>query len=368
MNRFSKIRYDSGFTLIELLIAIAVSGIVLAGLVQVFSTTNSSYTKQDEMATLQQNLRTAKMTLDRDIRMAGSGFGTEFYYLGTLLSPLEFTNGGGSNGSDTLTIRYVNYDDNCYGVLPQLTVTNNLPPLGVTPPFTVEGDLSSWKPTAATTTCNTEFPFLAVYTRTPPLPTAAPYIGADVTNLISDVFMVTNINTPILECNDDWRTVFQQRQNVDLARFQPADVLQNRNVPRIGSINKINFFSATQLVTITYSLSPDRVLIRNEQPANIVGAIAEGIEDLQFAFWIDTNGDGVVDNTEWVNNQNLIDSRTYQIRLVRVSILGRSSRPLSGQKEITWPTKPLIEDHDVGTDSKYLRQLLQFEFKPRNLK
>ncbi|MEI7590975.1 MAG: prepilin-type N-terminal cleavage/methylation domain-containing protein, partial [Deltaproteobacteria bacterium] len=49
MKRFPRLQLHPGFTLIELLIAIAVSGIVLAGLVQVFTTTNRSYSQQDEM-------------------------------------------------------------------------------------------------------------------------------------------------------------------------------------------------------------------------------------------------------------------------------------------------------------------------------
>ena len=74
MKRFPKTQFDSGYTLIEMLIAIAVSGIVLAGLVSVFATANRAYTRQDETATMQQNLRVAKMNMERDIRMAGFGF------------------------------------------------------------------------------------------------------------------------------------------------------------------------------------------------------------------------------------------------------------------------------------------------------
>ena len=373
MKRFSKIRCDSGFTLIELLIAIAVSGIVLAGLVQVFSTSNRSYTKQDEMAILQQNLRVIKMKLDQDVRMAGCGFASAFFYLGNQIYPIQFTNGGGDNGSDILRIKYVNYDDS-YGALPQLTVTRISSP----PEFTVSEDLSN-------TDSNLRYslwgsPVFAVYTRS---------IPNGETNLISDVFKVTKVTkgTPpvqsTLTCemdpdHDEWRNGFSTA------------------VPLQGAINSINFFSATQLVTITYSLSPDplspahRVLVRKEQHANIVGPIppgdiipdaviaediiAEDIEDLQFAFGLDTNNDGVVDAAEWKNDDNLDPVEISQVRLVRISILGRSSRPLYGLEPITsttkpWPTWPLIEDHDTGIATKeYLRQLLQFEIKPRNLK
>ena len=361
MKRFSNIQCDSGFTLIELLIAIAVSGIVLAGLVQVFSTTNRSYTKQDEMAILQQDLRVVKMNLDRDVRMAGCGFGGAFFYLGNQIYPIQFSNGDGDNDSDILRVKYVNYDDS-YGALPQLTVTGIKSP----PEFTVLEDLSnapysSWSS-----------PVYAIYIR--------PVANAS-TNLISDVFKVTDITpgpSSTLKCE-----------------MEPASTLWRNGfsmvVPLPGAINSINFFSATQLVTITYSLSPNRVLLRKVQQANIVGPIppadiipdavipippediiAEDIEDIQFAFGLDTNNDGVVE--EWKNDSNLDAVEIGQVRLVRISILGRSSAPRYKKEAITsttkpWATWPLIEDHDTGiADKEYLRQLLQFEIKPRNLK
>lgn len=349
MNRCSKIRSNSGFTLIELLIAIAISGIVLAGLVQVLSTSNRSYTQQDEMVILQQNLRSAKMNLERDVRMAGCGLGSAFFYLGNQIYPIQNTNGG-SNGSDTLTIQYVNYGDPCNGALPHLTVTGISSP----PAFTVSEDLTtSWNTVVP---CRSTFPFFAVYTRS---------TTDDVTKLISDVFEVTDIplsNTLKCKMGSDgaWRANF------------------STIVPRSGSTNSINFFSATQLITITYSLSTDRVLIRNEQPANIVGPIAEDIEDLQFAFGLDTNvpPDGIVDS--WVTNRNL-DSTTVpaeqtQVRQVRISIFGRSSHQLPGQSadnpDGSPNIRPQIEDHetDGSVKDRFLRQLLQFEITPRNLK
>ncbi len=359
MKRFSNIQCDSGFTLIELLIAIAVSGIVLAGLVQVFSTTNRSYTKQDEMAILQQDLRVVKMNLDRDVRMAGCGFGGAFFYLGNQIYPIQFSNGDGVNDSDILRVKYVNYDDS-YGALPQLTVTG-ISPAASLPELTVLEGLNNTPYSAWNA------PVYAVYTRS---------IANASTNLISDVFKITAITLPsTLKCQMDsasavWRNGF------------------STTVPLQGAINSINFFSATQLVTITYSLSPNRVLLRKVQQANIGGLIptdsiipdpvipqdiiAETIEDLQFAFGLDTNNDGVVEI--WINNDNLDPVEISQIRLVRISILGRSSYPHYKKEAITsttkpWLTWPFIEDHDTGVANKeYLRQLLQFEIKPRNLR
>ncbi len=360
MKRFPRLQLHPGFTLIELLIAIAVSGIVLAGLVQVFTTTNRSYSQQDEMATQQQNLRVAKMYLVRDIRMAGCGFGSAFFYLGTRIYPLDNTNAvpssstGPVDGSDILTIRYVNYSDPDSGTLPQLMPTNLAPsPSPTTFTVSTNSDISLWESGPH------ELPFLAVYTR--PLSFGS-------TNLISDVFTVTGIDSVnrTLTCTG-----------------LRADIPTNN----ISQSSTINFFSAAQLNTIRYelrfeetpidALNPKPMLYRTDNDG-IMREIAENIEDLQFAFGLDSNGDGIVENKEWFGDgildnplwageQDLDDNQKTQIRLVRISIMGKSSRQLPGQKEIV---RPDIEDHTVGTvpPEKYLRQLLQFEIKPRNLK
>ncbi len=320
MKKILQIRSDSGFTLIELLVAIAVSGIVLAGLVQVFSIANRSYTHQDEMATLQQNLRVAKMNLERDIRMAGCGFGSAFFNQeGNPVFPLVNTNGGAA-GSDSLIISYVDYDDPCNEALPQWTTT-------VMSPCPCPDTWTTGVP------CAVAPPFFAVYTRAVDLhfPTI----------LRSDVCTVSNVTgVSTLQCS-------------------------GMIIPPNSSIK---FFSATQLITVTYSFdSASRTLMRKQQPADVVPlAIAEGIEDFQLAFGLDTTvpADGIVDS--WINDVVMDNIQMSQVRQIRITILGRSSRTLPGQLP---NTRPPIEDHVVGTVSeKYLRQLIQFEIKPRNIK
>ena len=344
MKKILQIRSDSGFTLIELLVAIAVSGIVLAGLAQECSITKRSYTHQDEMATLQQNLRVAKMNLERDIRMAGCGFGSAFFNQGNPVFPLVNTNGG-TSGYDSLTISYVDYDDPCNDALPQLMptlitfstpptitvaeiLTNTSTPSPPSPPY------SSWTSVGP---CRTSL-FSAVYSRVvnPLTPT----------NITSDVFAVSSVT------------------GVSMLQCPGLRVGISTTIPLNSSIK---FFSATQLVTVTYSFdSASRTLIRNQQPANVTGAIAEGIEDFQLAFGLDITvpADGTVDR--WINDVVMDNTQMSQVRQIRITILGRSSRTLPGQLP---NTRPPIEDHVVGTVSeKYLRQLIQFEIKPRNIK
>ena len=363
MKRFPKIQSDSGYTLIEMLIAIAVSGIVLAGLVSVFATANRAYTRQDETATLQQNLRVAKMNMERDIRMAGCGFGNTFNYLSGYLGnpnpnpiyPLTNINADPLNAnSDSLTISYVNYSDPCVGVLPQLTPNEASGAIifaGTTatielnlninlnstanPPFPA---YSSWK-TIPASPCTSAGQFLAVYTRS---------VSAFSTTLRSDVFVITGIVAGLAPNT-----------------LQCSNLSNTETLPPTNSI--INFFSATQLVTVTYSFdNVNRTLIRNQQPANVIAVLAEDIEDLQFAFGLDTDANGGVDL--WINNAVLVPAQQApirQVRQVRVSILGRSTNPINGH---TLNSRPAIEDNGAGTlQDRHLRQLLQFDVALRNL-
>ena len=60
-----------GFTLTELLIAMAVAGIVMAGVYSAYSSQQRSYIAQEQVVAVQQNLRVAMYFMEREIRMAG---------------------------------------------------------------------------------------------------------------------------------------------------------------------------------------------------------------------------------------------------------------------------------------------------------
>jgi type IV pilus assembly protein PilW len=67
----SSIKSEQGFTLVELLVAIAVSGVVLTGICSTFYSQHTSYLNQEQIVSMQQNLRAAMYMMERDIRMAG---------------------------------------------------------------------------------------------------------------------------------------------------------------------------------------------------------------------------------------------------------------------------------------------------------
>jgi len=60
-----------GITLIELLVALVICGILIGGIYRVFIAQTKAYTVQDQVAEVQQNIRSATEIMVRDLRMAG---------------------------------------------------------------------------------------------------------------------------------------------------------------------------------------------------------------------------------------------------------------------------------------------------------
>lgn len=65
------IKKRDGFTLIEIMVALAISGIVMAGIYSAYYSQQKSYVAQGEVTKMQQNLRAAMYFMEREIRMAG---------------------------------------------------------------------------------------------------------------------------------------------------------------------------------------------------------------------------------------------------------------------------------------------------------
>jgi type IV pilus assembly protein PilW len=71
LKRVSTLKSEKGFTLVEILVAVAISGIVMAGIYSAYYTQQRSYEVQEQEVAMQQNLRAAMYFMEREIRMAG---------------------------------------------------------------------------------------------------------------------------------------------------------------------------------------------------------------------------------------------------------------------------------------------------------
>ena len=113
---------DRGLTLVELMISLAVFAIMLAGIYETYTFQQKAYTKQEQVADLQQGMRSALYFLKLDIRMAGydptSNAGTtvtiadiaEFQFQVDANGDGDFDDGGGGNDPNEL-IRYALTND-----------------------------------------------------------------------------------------------------------------------------------------------------------------------------------------------------------------------------------------------------------------
>jgi type IV pilus assembly protein PilW len=66
------IRQENGMTLVELLVSLVVSSFIIAGVYGVYTIQKKSYTVQEQVAEMQQRLRSTMDLLRRDIMIAGS--------------------------------------------------------------------------------------------------------------------------------------------------------------------------------------------------------------------------------------------------------------------------------------------------------
>lgn len=108
-----RLNNSSGFTLIEMMIALAVGGIVLAGLAITFTKQSDSKLQQEDVTEILQNSRVVRMLIADDLRMAG------YYDSSVASSPNNLALYNSQNGSanpsvsglsaNALTVRY--WDD-----------------------------------------------------------------------------------------------------------------------------------------------------------------------------------------------------------------------------------------------------------------
>jgi len=353
---------QQGFSLIELLVAMAVSIVVLFAVLQLFEHSQRSYEVQENVAEMQQNVRTAKMFLERDIRMAGAGI-PDFSFGGNILFPIEFENNvdGTSgiaatipnivSGTDLIRIRYQDFGVGGCGsdpvgslpscdTLPQLTLAGEMPADASV--AIINENLSAGVGWDASCYCDgTNF--------TQPKP-GMPFIVISPSGTQSAVLFHTSTLPNSNKIGNDPNFSFN------------GVTYPNKLLGTFPAGSSINFFHPKGIYNALYYLENRNgipCLIRDSGNGGQV--IAEYIEDLQLAFELDTNNDDVVDAT--VNSADLTDLQKSQVRMVRLNLLGRSAhaqRNFTGQR-------PALEDHGAGNSDRFRRRQISVSIKVRNL-
>ncbi len=376
-------RHESGFTLIEMLIALGLGMIVIGAAIGVFNYSQHSYNIQEDVAAMQQDIRIAKSFIERDVRMAAAGM-AEYIPLEGMSDEDEavftFQNGAGEGGSDILTIRYVVPKPHPCGERP-VGVSESITACDVLPPITLDENMmpdTSSTVNVADQLANLPFNLWdqGCYCHGTFYDEGSPN-GLDMEALITSpdgndhcIVYITKVTNKTNETSID---TVQNRPIQSDDNYQIKNKIINTYPP--GST--LRFFTYKPLTVAKYFVQ-EGVLMRDYDDDLLKGAaetrdpIAEHIEDLQFAFGLDTDDDNVVDY--WVDGSNaddmdgtgdLTDANKALIRAVRISVLGRTDR---ARKELTAAVRPAVEDHGAGDASDYFRRRLsQVTVEVRNL-
>lgn len=354
---------SAGFTLIEILVALAISGIVLTGIFFVFETSNKSYILQEDIARMQQNVRTAKYFLEKDLRMTGYGV-RGLAFNGAIIDPIRFVNNdflADANiidNTDTITLTYIKDDANSCGTGGTKSPCTDLRPLLLEEGMPVNS-------AEAKIQQDLNDPLYSMW-----------YDGCSCGGTTYDYpgygfqVIITSPDGSMSELV--WLTQVQPGGGGTKSKIQNRKYngQENKVFNSFPKGSTIKFFDSTSLKSIRYYIDTDYFLRR--EVGGTGNKIAENIEDMQFAFCGDFNGDGVVDTEaadDWFDEENLVAGEMTKqdkakIRFVRVTILGRTQREHQGISSF----RSGIEDHAAsGQKDFYSRRLLSFTVKIRNL-
>ncbi len=320
---------EKGFSLIEILIGLAVSLFVAAAGYSIFLAADRLYNINDDLSEAQQNARVAIDRLSRDIRMAGFGLPDPPFSLGFdsngdsaddlyLSAPVTFTNS--TTGPDSITLLGLGYETaTLVGASSGENVQGNT--------YICIDDDSDFTGITASTLNNRRH--------------------------ISINGMLYRIVTavPGTTCGAG------AGKRLDL------NSALDRNYPDgtpVYIIQAVTYSIATDLTgcSATYPCLAAEDLTRLRGNGRQV--VATGIEDIQFAYGVDSDGDKVIESGEFLNSP----STPSDIRVVRVNVIGKTrNEDPSGVKTYR---RPALEDHPQGGLDGYRRRVLTKLIKLRN--
>lgn len=110
MNTKQFRKYQLGFTIVEIMVAITLSMILIAGVIQVYLSSKESFRVQNELARLQENQRIALEFLQNNIREAGF----KLHDAPRIQNRITVTNNANGGTNDEITVSFTSAAD-CLG-------------------------------------------------------------------------------------------------------------------------------------------------------------------------------------------------------------------------------------------------------------
>jgi len=312
-------RNKKGLTLVELMVALLIFGVFMASLVQVLSLQNRKSVQVQTTSNLHMDAQVAFDILKNDIYHAGLGISVDRFPI--------LSNDGGDN-PDAITL---------FGV----ALGSEIPELRWNPVIEKSGNgvfvCLSWEDTTKNIQLNDNIVVLA----------------SDKT-LIYDTLKVTQVRR-----DRDTLKITVNNNSASCLASSNLFVIIDRNIYLNG---------------ITYhieNIDGVPVLMRGNE------RFLENVEDIQFAYGLDINNDGEVEDNEFRDDlmdfEDEIDgfssSTLYDRKfLVRLSMLVRTENRL---QDVLYPENLRIENRTINftpSERKYDRVLLTTTISPRNVK
>jgi len=309
---------EAGFTLIEMMSAFVILIIAMTAAYATFEFQHASFTVQNRVAETQQNLRSAMEVLNRDIMLAGYGIPAAVNLPAGLLP-------SGDNTIRTIDPRNSTTTADQIVLLYTYDMDANLPPT------TLSANMGAYNTTISVTSTN------------------------GFAN--GDYIIVTN------------------GTSADLFQITAA-ITDNTTLPHNTSgVNALASHAAFPGYTVGATVSKARFVryfIDTTDPAHptlmldkmVAGVqpqpLADDIEDMQFQYGLDTNGDFIVDTTA-VNSPTA--AQIPQIRQVRVMLSARTRMAERKWQEV----RPALGDRAAGDAADgYRRRTIDVAFDLRN--
>ncbi len=264
---------NKGFSLVELLIVMAVGGILIASLASVFVTQSRTYSIHSDIGETQYAAKAVLDYMAKEIRMLGSGLRDKNYYFkdGRTFAVLSSINS--DTGTDAIRIR-----GNFQGIYGNISSV-----LGTT----IEDDDPSKETITVAYRSRAKF-------------SVGNYITIAGPSGNSEIRVIKNVSGT-------------NRQNIGFGNGNGLNYNHKE-----GTI-----FNGIQ--DLRYYVDNSGVLRRNNFENNGNQPVLENVEDLQFQYGLDTNGDGYIDR--WVNNVSDGTNKVDQIKAIKIWLVVRGSVP-----------------------------------------
>ena len=317
---------QQGFTLVELMVAVAISLILLGAIFLTFKSQQDSYLTQDQISSMQQNLRAAMIMITKDLQMAGyyTNFDTDDY----TMDWDDLAGAADPDGTDDETIRPLFYAHDNIDDSPANNdkIRNGTDLIAIVKASDKGRQLAAGEMAAGNT------------------------IDAslrDVDNLKTD-------KCGLLVKNDlSHADFFRVEEDAGPMNLSPGRELGE-------SYTEGDLIFRADVVLYYVDEDNDIPCLRRKNLGNNEGAqvISEGIDNLQFRYLLDSG--------TWVNDPNTPPGTgAARVRAVEISVLARTAQPLRGFRDTTIYH---MGGADMGPlNDGYRRKLLASIVETRNI-